>query len=198
MYNVSLLPKEYRMIHSNVRKTSIALIASMIIMAVLFVAYLILAIVISGNRAELDGLRAENSAMRSQINSMAELKTLNEEVNQNLADVKNAIGQSPVWDQLIVQLGNSAPPTISVQDYSIEYEPESNTGTGRIVGTAANYETVSLWLVSLKEVEEISNITIYYTSKTSDDKNSTVGFEINFIVNEGPGYTLPVEVNING
>ncbi len=197
MYNVSLLPKEYRMIHTNTRRKNIALVASMIIMAVLFVVYLILAIVLSGKRAELDGLKAQNSAMRVQINSLAELKTLNEEVTLNLADVNKAIGTSPDWDKLIVQIGNTAPPTISVQNYSIEYEPETNIGIGSITGTAANYDTVSLWLVTLKEVEDISNITFKYSSKTSDDENSLVGFEINFIVNEGPGYTLPLEVIVN-
>lgn len=196
MYNVSLLPKEYRMLHSSTRKKNIALVSSIIVMAVLLVAYLILTVIISGNSLELKGIKAENGAIVSQINSLVDLKTLNEDVNIMLNDVEEAMGTSPHWDDLIIKIGNSAPPTISVSNYTVEYEPDSNSGSGSIVGMAANNEAISWWLVSLEDIDELSQITFKHSTKSSEDEKSPVNFEIKFTVNEGPGYILPVEVVI--
>lgn len=194
MYSVRLLPQEYRMLHTNACKKNISLVVAMVIMGVLFVAYLILTVLFSGKQAEIRGIKAENAAVEAQISKLSDIKVVSDEVSALLADAIQATGTTPDWEQLIVRMGNSVPNNVYLRNINLEYK--ENKGTGLIQGSGENHKAVSDWMKSLEDIKGLSEIKCEF-SQVNGESNSSIDFELTFVVSKGSGYKLPTEVNGN-
>lgn len=191
MYSVSLLPYEYKLLNTKVRKKNVNLIIAMGVMGVLFVAYMILTIVLTSKNARLNDIRKESYSVESQISKIDDLLVISDEVSKMLADASKAAGSNPEWGNLIASIGNSVPETISLK--SIEMKYGTSEGKCSIEGFGLTHLSVSEWLKTLEDVDGISEIKCEI-SKLETQQSETVNFELNFTIHKGPGYKLPVEV----
>lgn len=192
MYSVSLLPYEYRMIHTNARKKNIGLLLVTGVMCVMFFTYLILTIIEAGKEAELKGIRAETAAVDMQISRLSDLETLKKDVFSLLDTVTMAAGSNPEWESLIASIGNTVPESVNINYINLEYN--GNEGVCNITGVGLSHQSVSDWMVKLQEVSGIGEIKCNISSRVTQSGNNDVNFELTIPLLAGPGYQLPVEV----
>lgn len=180
MYKISLLPDEYRLSYTNARKKSVSIIVSFTIIGVLFAAYLIISVVLTGKNTELRIMKERNASLNMQIARLGDIKTLSDEVGVLQRTYKNVVGSPINWEQVIIRIGNRTPPTISLDQMSMKYTDKK--GVCIIQGTALNNKTLTEWIEVLNEVPEINEVIINYSILLNDNINGLVEFEVNISV----------------
>jgi len=190
MYSISLLPYEYKIHNLKAKKKNIGLLLATGIMGVLFLAYTILSVYASGKTAELNGIRAEYAAVEAQIEKMGDIKIFYDEVGVLSKEVTAAAGSNPDWSLLISSIGNSVPESVILRSMKFNYQGSS--GECVILGTGKDHGAVSGWLKKLGDTEGIGEINCKFSSLSGN--YDSVEFELSFLILQGPGYKIPLEV----
>lgn len=195
MYSVSLLPYEYKLLNTKARKKNVNLLIAIVVMGVLFVVYMILTVLLTGNNAKLNEIRKETYALEAQISEIDDLLTINNNVSSLLKNATLAAGSNPEWGNLIASFGNSVPETLSLTAIEMKYsEPE---GQCNIKGSGITHQSVSEWIQRLNEVTGIGEIKFNISTSAAQSDIAPVNFELSFPLEKGPGYQLPMEVTGN-
>lgn len=193
MYSVSLLPYEYRLINTKARKKNVNLLIAMGVMGVFFLIYVILSVVITTNNAKLKDIRKEAAVVENQISEIDDILNMSNDVSKLLNEATLAAGTNPEWGELITNIGNSVPESVSL--ISIDMKYETSEGECSIKGTGLTHKSVSEWMQRLEKVKDIGEIKCVISTQTAhQEENSPVNFELNIPLQKGPGYQLPTEV----
>ena len=176
MYNVSLLPSEYRILNKQARKKDYILLIAIAIMCLLLLAYFVLSIVSVGKHSELKELKARNSEIEDQIATLVNVEELDNEVKKINDKIKTAMGTTPKWADIITEIGNTVKPTTSIISIKMDYNDE--TGKCVIEGKASNLDVITEWLNELETVPGIDDITLIISDNSFTIKNY-ISFELN-------------------
>jgi len=176
MYNVSLLPYEYRILNKQARKKDYILLIAIAIMCLLLLAYFVLSIVSVGKHSELKELKARNSEIEDQIATLVNVEELDNEVKKINDKIKTAMGTTPKWADIITEIGNTVKPTTSIISIKMDYNDE--TGKCVIEGKASNLDVITEWLNELETVPGIDDITLIISDNSFTIKNY-ISFELN-------------------
>jgi Tfp pilus assembly protein PilN len=190
--NISLLPvelKNYQTSAKRINKYTI-LIAFLILGFVLVYAVLSLAVVLP--QQQLAAIKQERQEVQKKI---AELQPYEDMKNTSEAAKKlvvEAMGTNPEWDNLFVNIFNSIPDGIWLNDFSSSYQ--ANTGEISIRGWAKTHTDVADWLSGLKNMDDLNNVQCQFAEKSGSDGGSgNVQFEIKAALAQGSPYELPAE-----
>ncbi|NMA67528.1 MAG: hypothetical protein GX957_15065 [Clostridiaceae bacterium] len=193
MYNVSLLPAEYRLKHQSEKKKDASLLIALSAMCALLIIYLVLTFITNSKTKELDRLIKQNKLTTAEITELTPLSSLYKETQSTFDIVKSAAGTNPEWDNFVAFIGNSIPETMGL--ISIDMSYSGSSGKCIIIGTAQDHKTVSDWIVCLEEASRTGEIRCSY-SEVSSGSLWPVEFEISFSLLPGEGYKLPSGVEI--
>jgi len=189
MYKVSLLPKYYIQ-ENELRKRQYKLLRiTLMVMCVLLAIYTLLILMHASKKNELIGLRRENRELLKNISELEYLTALNNDINTLYNRAKNAAGNNPDWDKLILSIGSTVPETVGI--INIEFNCLGETKTGLIRGLAIDHDTVSDWLETLNGLSEISDVKCVFSTQSQENSDDFVQFEITMNLNTGSGYMVP-------
>ena len=174
MYNVSLLPYEYRVLNKQARKKDYILLSVIAIIFCLLLVYLFMSITSARKDSILNKLEAENSDIEEQIESLENIEELNNKVKNLTAKVQSAIGTTPDLAGIIVDIGNTVKPTISITNISISYSDDS--GECVIKGNVFDIAAMTEWLNELENIPGINDIK--YSVSDNLRSGQFIGFEL--------------------
>lgn len=184
MYNISLLPSEYRMLHQASRKKDKGLMISIIVMLGLFAVYLGLTLVMASKGHELDSIRNTNRIVENRISGIGELIALKNEA-QSLSDMASkAYGNNPEWHSLLAEIGNTVPEDMGLT--SIQLSFSDGKGNCIVQGVASSHQGVTDWIRALEELNKTGEVMCNYAQETQ----GRVEFEISFDLLPGGGLVL--------
>jgi len=184
MYNVSLLPYEYKLLNKQARKKDYTLLIAIAIMCCLLIAYFILSIISSRMNSTLKDAKVKNSDIENQIASLLSIEELNNEISKLYDKAQTAVGTTPVWANIIADIGNTVKPTASFTDIKMSYNED--TGEGVINGVVYDLASLTEWLNELEEISGINDIKFSISSNSGS--NEPIQFELIFTVLPASSY----------
>ena len=88
MYNVSLLPYEYKLLNQQARKKDYTLLIAIALMCCLLLTYFILSVISARKDSALEDAKAINSDIEEQIASLVSIEELNNEMRKQTIKLK--------------------------------------------------------------------------------------------------------------
>jgi len=184
MYNISLLPSEYRMLHQASKKKDKGLMISIIVMLGLFALYLGLTLAMAAKGRELDSIRNTNRIVENRISGIGELIALKNEA-KSLSDMASkAYGKNPEWDSLLAEISNTVPENIGLTSIQLSYS--DGKGNCIVQGVSLNHQGVTDWIKALEELNKTGEVMCNYAQETQGQ----VEFEISFALLPGEGFVF--------
>lgn len=178
MYNVSLLPYEYKLLNQQARKKDYTLLIAIALMCCLLLTYFILGVISARKDSALEDAKAINSDIEEQIASLVSIEELNNEMRKLNDKAENAVGTTPIWADIIADIGNTVKPNTSITDIKMSYNDKS--GEGVINGTAYDISSLTKWLDELEDVSGIDDA--QFSISSTPGSNQLIRFELNFTV----------------
>lgn len=178
MYNVSLLPYEYKLLNQQARKKDYTLLIAIALMCCLLLTYFILSVISARKDSALEDAKAINSDIEEQIASLVSIEELNNEMRKLNDKAENAVGTTPIWADIIADIGNTVKPNTSITDIKMSYNDKS--GEGVINGTAYDISSLTKWLDELEDVSGIDDA--QFSISSTPGSNQLIRFELNFTV----------------
>ncbi len=178
MYNVSLLPYEYKLLNQQARKKDYTLLIAIALMCCLLLTYFILGVISARKDSALEDAKAINSDIEEQIASLVSIEELNNEMRKLNDKAENAVGTTPIWADIIADIGNTVKPNTSITDIKMSYNDKS--GEGVINGTAYDISSLTKWLDELEDVSGIDDA--QFSISSTSGSNQLIRFELNFTV----------------
>ncbi|HHU90705.1 MAG TPA: hypothetical protein GXZ22_06575 [Clostridiaceae bacterium] len=178
MYNVSLLPYEYKLLNQQARKKDYTLLIAIALMCCLLLTYFILSVISARKDSALEDAKAINSDIEEQIASLVSIEELNNEMRKLNDKAENAVGTTPIWADIIADIGNTVKPNTSITDIKMSYNDKS--GEGVINGTAYDISSLTKWLDELEDVSGIDDA--QFSISSTSGSNQLIRFELNFTV----------------
>jgi len=180
MYNISLLPSEYRILNKQARKKDYTLLIAIGIMCLLLISYFVLSIISAGKNFELKGLKDKNLEIENQIVTLEEIEELDNEVKKINDKIKTAMGTTPKWADIITEIGNTVKPTTSIISFKMNYM--NDAGKCEIEGNAFSLTALTEWVNKLETIPDIDDITLVITENTINlDKYITFKLDSNLL-----------------
>ena len=178
MYNVSLLPYEYKLLNQQARKKDYTLLIAIALMCCLLLTYFIISVISARKDSALEDAKAINSDIEEQIASLVSIEELNNEMRKLNDKAENAVGTTPIWADIIADIGNTVKPNTSITDIKMSYNDKS--GEGVINGTAYDISSLTKWLDELEDVSGIDDA--QFSISSTSGSNQLIRFELNFTV----------------
>ncbi len=174
MYRLSLLPQSYKAeLAAKEKKQKVVKLLGMGLVAT-FILLAASASYYFGVSMANTNYTNEIAALSSEIASYSEAVQYSESIARQNELLSLAIGSSPNIADMLVQIGNSVPSYISVNNLNATYM--NGIGASDITGVADTYADVSDWMNVLKEIEGISDVVCSYTQ--ADGAGSGISFAL--------------------
>lgn len=192
MYNVSLLPNEYRALNKLARKKDATLLIAIVIMCCFLLAYLVISIVSINKDSMLKEAEAKDLVLENKIALLLDLEKLNDDVKKQSNQMQTAVGTTPVWADLVATIGNAVKPYITITSIDTSYEKD--IGECAISGISYDYDSVSMFIEELEAIPEIENVKCSFSNQVYFENDSASSFDITFNILSESEYQLPLEV----
>jgi len=193
MYNVSLLPYQYKELYKHARKKDYTFLLIIVIMCVLILAYFILSVISAGKDSMLKNFKESNSMLEQQISSLKSVDELNKKVSSLSDKVQKATGNTPDWANLIAEIGNTVKPNTTINSIRMSYiekTKNTNDSSGNAKDSKKNegiiecevYDiyTLAEWLKELKGISDIEEIKCSIIDETKLQNSKSIPVEIKF------------------
>jgi len=191
MYNVSLLPYQYKELYKQARKKDYTLLAAVAIMCVLIFAYFILSVIAAGKDTILKDSKEINAMLDQQISSLKEVDELNKKVSNMSDKVQKATGKTPDWVRLISEIGNTVKPNATINTIKMSYTDNPNDGSentknsktkneGLITCKVYDINTLAHLLKELEGISGIDQIKFSILNEVISQNDRAITVEINF------------------
>ena len=166
------------MLNQQARKKDYTLLIAIALMCCLLLTYFILSVISARKDSALEDAKAINSDIEEQIASLVSIEELNNEMRKLNDKAENAVGTTPIWADIIADIGNTVKPNTSITDIKMSYNDKS--GEGVINGTAYDISSLTKWLDELEDVSGIDDA--QFSISSTSGSNQLIRFELNFTV----------------
>lgn len=205
MKNISLLPAEYKAYLKSEKKINrIAVVAAIVILIfVLFYASLSFSLIIP--QAELDAVRNERELIQGRSGEMLTYEQMKDKISAGKSLYEQAMQDNPDWSSLLVQIFNTIPENVWLDQFSIEYledkseyqenksEYPENKRILTVRGWAGSHAKVADWLTALQQNENLRDVLCQSSAISGAEGNSTIQFEISAELVTAAANEVPAE-----
>ncbi len=171
---VSLLPPEIKTKRQQERKQGtivrIALLLFVVVLAV-YAFLLVSSIMVS---SELEALLTERKSLENQAAALEEYEVLYNEMSNAESRVNQAMGEAPLWDKLMQDLGMTLPPGVWLSDLSVNFSEE--TGGFNMRGWAYTHSGVAEMREEVEKMDQLTNLRVQVSTETTYDGQDAAQF----------------------
>ncbi len=186
MSYVSLLPPEIKAKREQRRKQGIFIRIALLLFVILLVVYAFLLASSIMTRSELEALRTERESLDNQAAALEEYEVLYNEMNNAEIRLNRAMGEAPLWDGLIQDLGMNLPTGVWLSDLSLNFS--EGTGGFNMRGWAYNHSGVAEMREEVEKMDQLTNIRIQASTETTYDGQDAVQFVLDAVLLPGSPY----------
>lgn len=191
MKNISLLPLEYKdYLKSEKKINKIAVIAAIVILIfVLLYALLSFSLIIP--QAELDAIRYERGLVQDRSRELQSYEQMMDKISNSKKLHDQVMQDNPDWSSLLVQIFNTIPENVWLDQFSIEYMEDKGLLTAR--GWADSHARVADWLTALQQNENLTDVLCQSSVLSGAQSNGTIQLEISAEVVIAAANEVPVD-----
>lgn len=183
---VSLLPPEIKAKRIQDKRQALLIKIAVILFILVMVVYAFLLVSSVLTRNNLNSLRSEREDLEMQANALMQYEQLFNQMNAAEATLNSAMGNTPLWSEMLYDLGLSLPVGTWLSDLTLNYT--ANSGTFNMRGWSFTHSGVGDMLESLEEMNQLSNVRLQASSETTFEGRDAVQFVVDANLLSGPPF----------
>lgn len=171
------------------RKKRLIIIGGIALVAVLFVAYIVLLFAVTGPLRQLETLQERRADVEAKTEELRQYGELKLEIDAVEETVVQAMGEVPHWRLLLEDIGRNIPEGVWLTDFYGDYGDNSNELV--LTGWAHNRGLVANWLDKLEGIEMLEEVRFQSSAKGEYENVTHVDFEITAVIQPGEPFYVP-------
>jgi len=187
MEYVSLLPQELLLKKAEDKRQAliIRIVIYSFIVALIIYAFFLASSILA--RSELNSIRLEREAVERQAAGLEEYAELFASMNNAEEILAAAMGNVPLWNELLYDLGFTLPPgTVWLSEISVNYSEGSGSISFR--GWSYDHSYVAGMLEQVSTMEQLRDVRLQSSSETSYNGLDVVTFTVDAAIQPGPQF----------
>ncbi len=195
MEYVSLLPPELLVKKAEDRRQGVIIrvVIYTFIISLMIYAFLLVSSILARN--ELNTINFERESVERQAEGLEEYATLYADMNNAEEVLAAAMGNVPVWNEILFDLAITFPPgTVWLSEMSVNYREGS--GSINMRGWAYDHSYLASMLEEVSTMEQLSGVRCQVSTESSYGGVDVVMFTIEAVVRPGPQFIAYEEEEI--
>jgi type IV pilus assembly protein PilN len=217
---ISLLPPELKAERQRQRRRAVLLVGSAVVLLVFIGTYAALLLATFRTEAAARALQLRRVAVEKEMEQYREYVALQARLDRAASLLQQAVGRTPDWAQLLVDVNRDLPPVVWLTDLSASFKPGQQApkplppgeeppaggatpalqteatgapgGAGELTlrGLAADHAAVAGWLEAIRRVPGLADVRCQFSTGETVEGRQVVRFEIKAAVQPGPPYRV--------
>jgi type II secretory pathway pseudopilin PulG len=179
MYEISLLPAQYKQQLTEGRKKNDLIISFVFTLIILSILCILAFSVSAVTKNDLAQIKNENLSLQSEISSLSNYRSLQDEVANIKGNLQTLAKDAPSFPHVLSEITQSVPTSLQLTKITFTLSQETMTYSCKITGNAAYYDDASSWINILNGIEDIGEVYCSYTNSSTANSLTRVQFELN-------------------